>query len=102
VPGEEEQETWRRWLKTISPEARSIEGTGFARWIRGLQRRRHVVGSIVLGGIVVIPFFLVGSVLTGGQITLLLGVVCAVWWAVIVVSNAAALHQRDRKAADYD
>ena len=102
MSGEEEQETWRRRLKTSAPEARLIEGTGFARWIRGLQRRRHVVGSIVLGGIVVVPLFLVGSVLTGGRITVPLGIVCAAWWAVIVVSNAAALHHRDRKAAGYD
>jgi hypothetical protein len=102
VPGEEGQESWRRWLKTIAPESRLIEGTGFARWITDLQRRRHVVGSILLGGIVVIPFFLIGSVLTAGRITALLGVVCAVGWAVIVVSNAAALHRGDRKAADYD
>ena len=73
------------------PEGRSLERTGFARWIRGLQRRRHVVGSIVLGGIVVVPFFLVATVLTSGRIIVLLGVVGAVWWAVIVVANAAAL-----------
>lgn len=102
MPGEEEEETWRRRLMTIAPEARLIERTRFARWIRGLQRRRHVVGSILLGGIVVIPFFLVGSLLTSGRITVLLGVACEVVWAVIVVSNAAALHNRERKAAGYD
>jgi hypothetical protein len=50
----------------------------------------------------VVRFFLVATVLTRGRIMVLRGVVGAVWWAVIVVANAAALRHRDRKAAGYD
>ena len=90
----EEEERWRQQLMRFAPEGWSLAGTRFALWIRDLQQRRHIIGSIVVGAVVTIPFFIVGVALTRGRITGLLGVACAAWWVIIVMANAAALHRR--------
>jgi hypothetical protein len=97
-----QKERWRRQLTRIAPESRALAGTRIALWIRDLQRRRHIVGSIVLGGAIIIPFFLLGIALTGGRIAGLLGMACAAGWVIIVVANAAALHKRSGRVPRSD
>ncbi len=91
-----EEERWRQRITRIAPESRALAETWFALWIRDLQRRRHVVGSIVLGAVVTIPFFLLGVALTGGRIAGLMGIACVAGWVIIAVANAAALRRRRR------